>query len=255
MTIAVQRALSLLELFTESAPEIGLSDAARLSGHDKATVHRLLGTLRAAELVEQDPQTKLYRIGPAVLRLARVREKSMPLLSVVQPLLGQLTQETGETSHFSLYTGESLVVVASCDSSKPNHVAMSRLEALPLHATASGIAYLAFAAADLVERLVANPLTRYTGRTVTDPDGIRDTLQKVRQAGFAIVDRCYDDDVLGIAVPVFGAPDATAIGALAVAAPRSRMTKPAQARIVELLAKTNCELSRRMGLLGSVTPG
>lgn len=253
MAIAVKRALSLLDLFTESVPEIGLSDAARLSGHDKATVHRLLGTLREAELVEQDPQTKLYRIGPAVLRLARVREKSTPLLSVVQPLLDQITLETGETSHFSLYTGEALTVVASCTSSRPNHVALNKLEVLPMHATASGLAYLAFCKKDLRDRALSQPLTSFTRWTVTEVEGIKHALENVRHLGFAIADKSYDEDSFGIAVPILGAADGAAMGALAVAAPIYRMTEAVRAKIVELLGKNASELSRRMGFLNIAT--
>ncbi len=255
MAIAVKRALSLLELFTESASEIGLSDAARLSGHDKATVHRLLGTLREAELVEQDPHTKLYRIGPAVLRLARVREKSTPLLSVVQPLLDQITQETGETSHFSLYTGDALTVVASCTSSRPNHVALNKMEVLPMHATASGLAYLAYCKKELRDRALAQNLPSFTRWTVTEVEGIKQVLEDVRHSGFAIADKSYDDDSFGIAVPIFGAADGTAMGALAVAAPIYRMTEPVRAKIVELLRETSSELSRRMGFLIPATFG
>lgn len=251
MAIAVKRALSLLDLFTESEPEIGLSDAARLSGHDKATVHRLLGTLREAELVEQDPQSKLYRIGPAVLRLARVREKSTPLLSVVQPLLDQLTHETGETSHFSLYTGEALTVVASCTSSRPNHVALNKMEVLPLHATASGLAYLAFCKKELRDRALSHPLPAFTRWTVTGTEGIQQVLADVRRLGFATADRSYDEDSFGIAVPILGASEGTAMGALAVAAPIYRMTEPVRAKIMELLHETATDISRRMGFLGA----
>ena len=145
MTIAVKRALSRLDLFSESCPEVGLSDAARLSGHDKATVHRLLNTLREAELVEQDEGSKMYRLGAAVLRLARVREKTVPLVSVVQPLLDRLTAVTGETSHFALYSANAMVVIASGVSPRPNHVSLRSSERLPMNATASGQAFLAFA--------------------------------------------------------------------------------------------------------------
>lgn len=253
MAIAVKRALSLLDLFTESLPEIGLSDAARLSGHDKATVHRLLGTLREAELVEQDPQTKLYRIGPAVLRLARVREKSTPLLSVVQPLLDQITQDTGETSHFSLYTGEALAVVASCTSSRPNHVALNKMEVLPMHATASGLAYLAFCKKELRDRALSHPLPAFTRWTVTEVEGIKQVLENVRHLGFAVADKSYDEDSFGIAVPILGATDGSAMGALAVAAPIYRMSDPVKAKTIALLNETARELSRRMGFLPPAT--
>lgn len=247
MTIAVKRALSLLDLFSESSPEIGLSDAARLSGQDKATVHRLLNTLREAELVEQDATTKLYRLGPAVLRLARVREQSFPLVSVVQPLLNRLTQITGETTHLSIYTGKALVVVATCESLRPNHVSLRQSEALPLHATASGQAFLAFAAPEVLAAALAQPLAGFTAWTPTTPEKLQEVVQTARANGFAVVDQSYDDEVYGVAVPVFGRNGPTAIGALAIASPRHRMTEAVKTQIVVEVQATANELSRRMG--------
>ena len=247
MAIAVKRALSLLDLFSESCPEIGLSDAARLSGHDKATVHRLLNTLREAELVEQDASTRLYRLGPAVLRLARVREQSFPLVSVVQPLLNRLTRITGETAHLSVYTGQALVVVAACESLRPNHVSLRQSETLPLHATASGQAFLAFAAPEVLAEVLAQPLAAFTPWTLTTPEKLRDAVQEARTNGFSVVDKSYDDDVHGVAVPVFGRNGTTAIGALAIASPRHRMTETVKAQILNEVRATARELSRLMG--------
>jgi len=257
MAIAVKRALSLLELFTESLPEIGLSDAARLSGHDKATVHRLLNTLREADLVEQDSRTKLYRIGPGVLRLARVRERSSPLVSVVQPLLDRLSAATGETSHFSLYIGNALVVVATTTSTRPTHVAMNKLETLPFHATASGLAFLAFCPPEISADILKPPLASHTPWTVTDPKALRQSFASIRDegfgiadrtyGGFGIADRTYDEDVYGIAIPVFNPTGTVAIGAIAVVAPRHRMTEAAIAQVKAELRSAGVELQRATG--------
>lgn len=248
MTIAVKRALSLLDLFSESTPEIGLSDAARRSGHDKATVHRLLNTLRDAELIEQDAGSRLYRLGPAVLRLARVREAASPVISVALPLLDRLASVTGETSHCSLYTGNALVVIAACESRKPNHVSMRRSETLPLHATASGLAFLAFARSDIVDRALLVPRQAFTRWTPVEAGAIDALLQQTRQTGYAAVDRAYDEDVYGIAAPVFG-PDQSAIGAMAVAVPLHRITAEFCQLIIAEVKAAARDLTHQLGNL------
>ena len=50
----VDKALSLLEYFSDLRPEIGLSEFARLSGFDKSAALRMLGALVRAGFVEQD---------------------------------------------------------------------------------------------------------------------------------------------------------------------------------------------------------
>ena len=143
MALAVQRALALLRLFTQSRPEIGLSEAARLTGESKATVYRLFGTLCESGLVEQVEGTKTYRLGPAVLDLARVREATVPLLSVVQPVLDDLLELTGETCHFTQFNGQAMAVVATAESRKVHRITMQGITSLPLDTTAAGVAFLA----------------------------------------------------------------------------------------------------------------
>lgn len=246
MTIAVKRALSLLDLFSESQPEVGLSDAARLSGHDKATVHRLLNTLREVGLLEQNSASKLYRLGPAVLHLARLREATFPVIAVVQPMLDQLAAVTGETTHCSLYTNNSLAVIATRESKKANRVSMRGSETLPFHATASGLAFLAFAPADIAARAMALPLTGFTEETITAPDQLQQAIKAARMLGYASVARSFEGDVCGIAAPVFG-PEQTAIGAMAVATPCHRLTPELERIIIDAVTGTATELTRKLG--------
>ena len=82
----VDKAIELLGLFSEREPEIGLSEISRRAKFDKATSRRLLLALAKHGMVEQNPDDRRYRIGPGVLRLARVREATMPLAAIVQPV-------------------------------------------------------------------------------------------------------------------------------------------------------------------------
>ena len=135
----ISNALSLLNYFSEVRSEIGLADFKRLCGRDKATTYRYLSELVAFGLLEQDPVSRLYRLGPAVLRLANVRESAFPLRDSIRTIVDRLSDATAETAHASLLDGLSLSTVAKKES--PKHAArVSLSEAIiPLHATASGM--------------------------------------------------------------------------------------------------------------------
>jgi DNA-binding IclR family transcriptional regulator len=225
----VAKALSLLDCFSGSKPEIGLSDFARLSGNDKATTRRLLVALLEAGFVEQAAESRAYRLGPAVLRLARVRETHLPIEAVVRPVLAALAEATGETAHFSLVSGSALATIAFAESSRANRVRFEPGELIPFHATASGIAYLAFTPRT-ADRVLEQTLTSYTDDTVVDAETLRRRLEKARRDGFAASRNGYEDGVFGLAAPVFDR-DGTAIGAIAVAAPAVRVNKLAEASI------------------------
>lgn len=243
----VTKALSLLHLFNHARTEIGLSDIARLSGLNKATAHRMLRELQAEGFVEQTGGDRAYRLGSAVLRLAALREASVPLLSVSREILQELCDATGETAHLSMVQGGRLVTLAHAYS--PAHatkVTMDDAEVLAFHATGSGLAVLGFAGPAFVETILAGPLPALTERTLTDPGRIRTALAEVRDTGIAESIGGFEAEVHSNAAPVFG-PDAAPIGAIAVAAPMTRMTPVRRSLIRDRVKTAASALTRRLG--------
>lgn len=88
----VSKALKILKYFPGSATGIGLSEISRLTGQNKATTYRHLCELESNSFVEQDPDTKSYRIGSAISDLARLTD---PETSVFQ-MLAQILQAVSE---------------------------------------------------------------------------------------------------------------------------------------------------------------
>lgn len=227
----VTKALDLLGEFSRLSPQVGLSDLARRAGLNKATCYRLLSELQARGFVEQVGSGREYRLGPAVLRLAALREATVPLREAVQPILKALSAATGETAHLSMIEGDRLGMLAYAYS--PAHgmrVMMEDAEVLPFHATSSGLAVLAHADPGLADRVLSRPLPRLTDRTETDPDRLRARLDAIRAAGIAESIGGFEAEVHSLAVPVFDA-SGSCCGALAVAAPAARMTPALNATI------------------------
>lgn len=242
----VDKALELLNYFSERNPEIGLSEIARRSGYDKATTRRLLVSMERQGVVEQDPGSRKYRLGAALIRLARVREATHPLESVVTGVLERIVERTGETAHFSLLAGSALATVGMKESPRANRVSLEYGERLPLHATASGLAFLAFAPDAQVNRVLGRDLRAHTERTITDPQALREMIKTVRHSGIAISDQGYEADVFGMAAPVFDG-SGFAKGAVAVATPKSRITEDVEAINREALRDAAIELTRALG--------
>ncbi len=241
------KALSLLTHFNHGRLEIGLSDLTRLSGMNKATVYRLMSELQEVGFVEQLDDARSYRLGPQVLRLAALREASVPILSASRRVLRELSEETGETTHLSLLQGDQLASLSHAYA--PQHatkVMMEDAEVLTFHGTASGLAVLGFAEPGFAERVLNGPLEARTAHTQTDPAAIRALIADVRASGMAQSVGGYEAEVHSHAVPIFG-PDRAVIGALAVAAPTSRMSEAQKQAIPEALRAAGLALTQRIG--------
>lgn len=249
----VSKALSLLGFFSRSRPAIGLSDLARLSGLNKATAHRLLAELQQEGFVEQAGAQREYRLGPAFLRLAALREAAVPIRDLAAETLQTLSASTHETAHVSLLEGRRLTTIAFAYA--PHHgtrVTMEDAEELTFHNTASGLAVLAFSPPAFVDAVLGGPLERRTPDTETNPARIRTALGSVVETGMAQCVGGFEADVHAHAMPLFD-PAARVIGAIAVAAPATRMTAEHQALIRRELRHHAAKLTRELG--GCPPPG
>lgn len=241
MAVAVHRALALLRLFSRARPEIGLSDAARLSGESKATVFRLLNTLCEHGFVEQNAANKTYRLGPAVLELARLREATVPLLSVVQPVLDRLQDLTGETCHVTRFNGQAMAVIASAESRKVHRITIQGVESLPLGTTAAGLIYLAFADPEISAGLFSS-----IWADASEAARFRQKIAEARERGYAQVETFEGEEVFGLAAPVFGG-DQFAFAAIAVIVPPQRMTEAMHQAVVQGLLAASEEITAKIG--------
>lgn len=249
----VGKALDLLNLFTRQRALVGLSEMARLSGLNKATCHRLLTEMESRGLVEQVGAAREYRLGPAVLRLAALRETAVPTRDAAMPVLQALARATGETAHLSLREGDKLVTIAFAYS--PTHatkVMMEDADILPWHATSSGQAVMAFLPEAEREALLGRPLPRLTDVTETDPGQLRARLDAVRLRGFAETTGTFETDAQSVALPLFLNGE-EAVGALGVAFPANRSTPDLLSCIRRELAGAAAEIIDLWG--GQSPPG
>lgn len=243
----VDKALSMLRLFSVQTPELGLSELARLSNHDKATTLRCLTALERHGFVEQDTDSRKYRLGLAPINLARIREESFPVQDVLRRYLDWLSAETGETAHASLLTGGTLVTAMISEPDRALRVNVDPSGALPLHATASGIAILAFMPdTQRAEMLADIAFESYTATTPKDTATLTGLLEATRRSGLARADQSYEDEVIGTAVPIFG-PAGKPIGSVAVAAVSLRMTAELEHRIETALRTAGAAIARELG--------
>ncbi len=242
----VIKALNLLEFFTYDEPELSLSRIQLLSGYDKGTVHRHLKSLKACGYLEQNQATRAYHIGPTVLRLARVRENTRTIDKIVANHVDSLANQLQELVHASVLQKDCMKSLCFKDGGKGGtRVGFDETELLPLHATSSGIAMLAFGPENLMHTL-PKPLHRFTPHTLSNMEALKKAVIKTKHCGYAHANQSFESDVCSVAVP-FYENDAVAIGCLAIATPASRMKDAQKKSLAKLALATAEKLSRDLG--------
>ena len=239
------KALTLLSHFSVTRPEIGLSQLCRIAGRDKATTYRHLQALETAGFVEQNPATKHYRLGPAVMQLAHVREATVPRKDGAKPALAALADATGETTHVTVLSGQTLYGLCECDPPRQGIRAVIDISTFPLHATASGLCALAFGPASLFET-ATTALEEYTATTPTTEQDLADLVEAIRNTGFGRANQSFAAEIQGLSAPVYDHSGQLA-GAVAVACVAARFNADLEQTIKSELVIAARDITRNWG--------
>jgi DNA-binding IclR family transcriptional regulator len=197
---AVDRAVMLLKSVAASAPPPTVLELARACGINRSTAWRLLRTLEHHGLVDRDPVTQRYTVGYGAISVAAAVTDDA-LARRVRPLLVRLAEITGESVTLAVAKRFNLVYVDQVD--PPNLMVPSWLDKpLPLHATSGGKAFLAWLRPDERDAILPRELPRYTDHTITDRDQLERQFADIRQTGYALCDREYEEFSSGASVAV-----------------------------------------------------
>ncbi len=177
----LDRAMSVLGFMAESRRQVGITEIADAVGLSKATVHRILSTLRDYSVVLKDDSGR-YQMGPSVLFWADAYRHRAGLAEISRPLLRRLWEESHETVHLFIFEGGEAYYLDKLDS--PHPVGMrSRIGAKrDLYSTSGGRAILAaLSEAELDAYLDRTELLPRTENTVTDKEELKNLLAAGRE--------------------------------------------------------------------------
>lgn len=219
-TQLTHRTLDVLECFVER-PERGVNEIARLTDLSPSTVHRLVDTLRARGYLEQDPETRRYRLGRSAAIWSEVVRRHLGF-DRVTPLIEQLAEDTGESVNLGLLDGDEVVVALRASSPQALRFEQPVGSRLRPHCTSMGKALLAFARGGraLAETL---PLDPVTANTIADRRALLDDLDQIRSRGYSIDDEESIEGVSCVAAPILNL-EGEAKAAMAIQAPAVRMS-------------------------------
>lgn len=239
---SVDNALKLLLLFREHRL-IGVAQASETLGVGRSTAHRLLAMLQYRELIQQDPATKAYTSGPALVDIGLSIVRQMDIRRHLRPYLEQLCRQLGETVHLVVLEETSTLFLDSVESSQALRTSSRIGRAYPAHTTSGGKALLAELPSDrLAELYPSERLPQLTSRSLATRQQLLRQLEHVRVQGYATNRSESEPDVAAVAVVVhnaFGEPRA----AIAVSAPLLRLDEahmPAVAEAIADIAQRAC---------------
>lgn len=196
---SVDRALNILEFLSLAHAPQRLQDIARAVGLKPPTCHHLVNSLAARGYVRHSAETRSYMIGSRMFELVRENNNRLDVVSLVTPMLETLSACTGYSACLAALEGTALDLLAFAErNNAAGEYARSLTSAS--HASALGKAILAWLPEPQIARVVADhQLVRFTDTTIDNLGDLVESLRQVRRHGFAIDDREYRKEIIGVA--------------------------------------------------------
>lgn len=243
---AVTKALEILDCFTPYETELSLNDFCEKTGLYKSRVHRLCGTLIASGYLVRTSRTN-YRLGPKLMVLGKVYEKSNTLRSIAAPIMKKLTEETGESTALFVVDGMKSICMAREMGHSRLVYSINEGDYMELTPTAAGRVLLAYAEPQFVDKvLTKTKLPRFTENTKVDVAEIREEMEKIKERGYGINNQEREEGIAAIAAPIFDFENKVP-AALVVVGSAYRFKEEQIGFLRERLLAAAREMSRMMG--------
>ncbi|ARP81712.1 IclR family transcriptional regulator [Bordetella genomosp. 8] len=218
--IAVRRAMRILEAFGVEDAYLSLAELSRRTGCHRSTVLRLARTLAMDDYLAQRPDGN-WRLAKGAGWLGACYQATFNVLEVVQPVLRELSDATGESATFYVREGKQRICLARVDGPRSirHHVRVGA--ALPLNLGSPGRVLLAFSG---------------------EPD---EPYESIRRAGYMMSLGERDAEVSSISAPVYGI-NWSLVGAICISGPLSRLTEQVLLDNKDHILSAASKLSRAM---------
>ena len=202
---SLQRAVDILNCFTETTFQLTLNDISSTLGLNINTTRGLVKTLVYNGLLAYDQQNGTYSLGLFFLTKSNILQKKIEqyILSV-KPLIDQMAEKHHISASLQIVNSKKIhSIYCSYPSNTAYTIGLSEFDSLPLHATSSGKLYSLY---NLFlpnkQSLKQLDLAKFTSRTITSETAFIKELQKIKKQGYADELEEFAIGVGSLAVPV-----------------------------------------------------
>jgi DNA-binding IclR family transcriptional regulator len=247
-TQSVERGVALLRIIAErNAAGARLTDVVAASGLKKATVHRLLTALVRERLVAQDKATQRYHLGVELFTLGVTAASRYGIRRFAAPSVARLAELSADTVYLSVRSNMDAVCIERVEGSFPiKTLTLAVGDRRPLGVGAGSLAILAALPEWERQQAIAAtaPLLSRHSETLTR-ERLEALVEESRNAGYAFNDGLIIEGMCAVGVPILSS-EGDAVGAISIAAIRSRMRPERREELVAALQREAAAIGREI---------
>jgi len=247
MNQSIERAYKIINcLAFNEVDELSITKISKQVGFNIATVHRFLKSLSNLGLIEQNSNTKKYRLTLELFRIGNsiLNNRNSNIINYSIEQMHSLSRRYNETINLSTFERNRIIYIYKITSTNSIKYDVTIGSEHPAYCTATGKIFLAYRDKEFINAYFNEiKLIKYTKNTKSDIDEIKKELKLVKINGYAFDRNEYIEGSNCIAVPIYNF-DKKVNYVISISLPNIRFNSYNSSKIINDLLKTSDEISK-----------
>jgi DNA-binding IclR family transcriptional regulator len=245
-TPSLDRALSILELLSNSRFGLSLPQLVEKTRYPKSSVHCLLVTLDRRGYVRRNQRTGRYQLGLKFLSLANITLSGIPLREIAASHLKLLVDSTRLTAHLAILENNEAVLISKHSPAGVFGLATWVGKRMEIHCTGLGKALIAYLPEEVIERIIRERgMPRHNDQTLSSFKKLKADLAQTAARGYSVD---LEEDELGmccIGAPIFDSLG-TPVAAVSISGTTEEIMSTGVKELGERVKKTAAHIGTQM---------
>lgn len=242
-----KRMVAILDFIAENPDSVGIMEISKGLDLPPSTVHRLLATLVAGDLVEQEGDRR-YTLGVKLISLGNVAQERLDLRKVAFQTMRQLARETHLEVNIGQLDRGDIIYIEKVTDGAPFSLNIRVGQRRPAYCRALGKVLLSELSSEEVRLNIGPTLARLTPQTITDPDALLSHLANVRLQGYAVDREEAEIGCICVAAPIRDARG-HAVAAISVSGPAGQIAALSETDLARKVKEAASAISKRLGFI------
>jgi len=245
---SIDRAVAILDCFSEEKKELRLSEISERLGLNKSTVHGIISTLKYHGFISQDEETQKYKLGIRFVQFGDLVINSMNIRNAAVPVIDAVCEKIEETVHVAMLDGLDVVWIEKRECTKSIKTSTKIGARLPAYTTADGKIIICYQNKDKIKNYLPKRIPQYTNNTITNKSEFIKKLEEMKKNGYAIDNEEYVEGLKCVAAPIFD-HDGKVRFSLSTTGPAFRMNEERIKELIVIIKEAANEISQRIGYM------
>lgn len=241
---SLSASLDILDYIGEVSRGVTLGELRRSLKLNKSRVMRLCGTLCMKGYLSYDSEMELYSLGPRLLTLGKVYERTASCIGILKPVLEEIEEKLHETISFHVRRGDRRFCLCAVESRSQVRYIMNEGSESRYPFGSIWKVLMAYGTEELRQQIYSEtPFQPETPFSAVTREALEKVVAHTLNRGYCLTDGDHDVGSMGISFPVFNS-NGSLKGVLCLSGVSERMTDEVIGRAVPYLREQAERLSK-----------